>query len=100
MQGAATMLLGFAIQLHSHAVLAGLSRRSSARARGAVRAGQEAQGDQGAQEGQGIKAGQGAQRGQGAQGGVEQGYSIPMGGLFRWVSCPHYLGEIIIYAGR
>ncbi len=23
----------------------------------------------------------------------------PSGGPFRWVSCPHYLGEIVIYAG-
>lgn len=27
------------------------------------------------------------------------GYSIPSGGLFEWVSCPHYLAEIIIYFG-
>lgn len=27
------------------------------------------------------------------------GYSIPSGGLFEWVSCPHYLAEIIIYLG-
>ncbi|KAL6068300.1 Steroid 5 alpha-reductase 3, variant 2 [Balamuthia mandrillaris] len=25
-------------------------------------------------------------------------YNIPHGGMFRWVSCPHYLGEIILYA--
>lgn len=24
-------------------------------------------------------------------------FSVPHGGLFRWVSCPHYLAEIIIY---
>jgi hypothetical protein len=26
-------------------------------------------------------------------------YSLPRGGLFELVSCPHYLGEVIIYAG-
>jgi len=29
----------------------------------------------------------------------ESGYSIPQGGLYRWVSCPNYLGEIIEWAG-
>ena len=29
----------------------------------------------------------------------ETGYHIPRGGLFRWVSSPHYLGEIIQWAG-
>ena len=31
--------------------------------------------------------------------GVKTGYRIPEGGLFRWVSCPHYLAEIVIYVG-
>ena len=33
------------------------------------------------------------------RGGCEPDYGIPYGGLYRWISCPNYLGEIIIWAG-
>jgi steroid 5-alpha reductase family enzyme len=29
----------------------------------------------------------------------DTGYSIPVDGMFRWVSCPNYLGEIIQWVG-
>ena len=29
----------------------------------------------------------------------EQTYDVPYGGLFRWVSCPNYLGEIVQWMG-
>ena len=29
----------------------------------------------------------------------EGNYRVPQGGLFRWVSCPNYLGEIVQWSG-
>ncbi len=29
----------------------------------------------------------------------ESGYKIPHGNFYRWISCPNYLGEILIWAG-
>jgi 3-oxo-5-alpha-steroid 4-dehydrogenase 1 len=29
----------------------------------------------------------------------ESGYRIPYGGLYRWISCPNYLGEVTIWVG-
>lgn len=31
--------------------------------------------------------------------GADSGYRVPHGGLFRWVSCPNYLGEILEWTG-
>jgi steroid 5-alpha reductase family enzyme len=31
--------------------------------------------------------------------GGKKGYFIPEGGLFRWVSCPNFLGEIVQWTG-
>lgn len=35
----------------------------------------------------------------GLRSGGKSGYSIPQGGLYRWVSAPNYLGEIIEWGG-
>jgi 3-oxo-5-alpha-steroid 4-dehydrogenase 1 len=30
---------------------------------------------------------------------ADSGYKIPYGGLYRWMSCPNYFGEILIWTG-
>jgi len=35
----------------------------------------------------------------GLRSGGRTGYSIPQGGLFKWVSCPNLMGEIIQWSG-
>jgi 3-oxo-5-alpha-steroid 4-dehydrogenase 1 len=35
----------------------------------------------------------------GLRSGCHDGYQVPQGGLYRWVSCPNYLGEIVEWAG-
>jgi 3-oxo-5-alpha-steroid 4-dehydrogenase 1 len=29
----------------------------------------------------------------------ESGYKVPFGGMYRWISCPNYCGEIMIWTG-
>jgi protein-S-isoprenylcysteine O-methyltransferase Ste14 len=29
----------------------------------------------------------------------ESGYAVPYGGLYRWISCPNYFGEIVVWVG-
>lgn len=71
-QGAAVFLAGNALQLHSHWLLA---RLRSPRPRAAV------------PERSDVCA------------TPREEYSVPRGGAFELVSCPHYLAEIVIYAG-
>jgi 3-oxo-5-alpha-steroid 4-dehydrogenase 3 len=69
--GLLLFLVGSALQAHSHALLARLGREP-ARARGGRAA---------------------------ASTSSTAAYRIPRGGAFELVSCPHYLGEILLYLG-
>ena len=77
-QGAAVFLAGNALQLHSHWLLARLRPARPAAARDPAAAPDP-------------DAGRGA--------AAAGGYRLPRGGAFELVSCPHYLAEIVIYAG-
>ena len=69
LQGILIFLLGNILQFHSHFLLAGLTKTSTI-----------------------------TRRRSSSVSGTPR-YRIPKGGAFEFVSCPHYLGEIVIYLG-
>ncbi|MEW5311034.1 MAG: hypothetical protein WDW38_002781 [Sanguina aurantia] len=81
LQGLLVFLSGNALQLQSHVLLARLATRSKTASKDTKRA-----------------APSSSAKSQHDQEPQRQ-YSIPHGGLFSLVSCPHYLAEIVIYLG-
>jgi 3-oxo-5-alpha-steroid 4-dehydrogenase len=109
-QGAAVLTLGQLIQHTSHRILAGLCPRTSAdTALQATSSGSSAPARTLRQRGTSAGAATaapvsaaGASKARGkraADEATDNCYVMPRGGVFEWVSCPHYLGEIVIYAG-
>lgn len=117
MQGVSIVMIGQLLQCHSHLILASLtatpspsthaphasdpSHRADASADGAS---DEAQGALRRRASQAAEAPEThahapapAQAPEAAA--QPQHYVVPRGGAFEWVSCPHYLGEIVIYCG-
>ncbi|KAF5830072.1 3-oxo-5-alpha-steroid 4-dehydrogenase-domain-containing protein [Dunaliella salina] len=80
--GMGVTFIGFALQFHSHRTLAALAAKGISKLQQSrkVALDEDSQGSKGHR----VDA---------------STYSIPHGGAFEWVSCPHYAGEIIIYAG-
>jgi len=73
-------LIGSALQYHSHFLLARLAARSGIGSRSPRRR-------------------RSTSSGTGTEKTATPRYRIPRGGGFEYVSCPHYLGEIVIYLG-
>jgi hypothetical protein len=113
MQGAAVFTLGQLLQHSSHNILANLSKpRSSVGATamelpashqttatsGAENTSTGGTGASSVQQ-QPTKSCSGAAQLAKQRPGARSIYRVPTSGGFRWVSSPHYLGEIIIYVG-
>ena len=93
-QGAATVTVGQLLQHTSHFILARLP--SAALTRGGPRGAEP-----GAAAHAAARASAAAPCAPSAAAAARPtaSYALPRGGGFEWVSCPHYLGEIVIYAG-
>ena len=75
LQGVVVFLLGSALQFHSHLLLSRLSSTKQRRRHSTTTSTTT------------------------STTSVRPRYRIPRGGAFEYVSCPHYLGEIVIYFG-